>query len=175
MKIQVATLIAVAATMAPTDPFTLTGSRYDQDTFLGRLMAIVDLFNPKQLLRSEAEIEGEWKECAGVQVEHPCKPLSSWCQAVHGMPHYLGHAWPAVATIIWPRKHTPCVPRDAGRWELSCFSSSDVSLQNTATFSSPSFTPQAAGHAGRCVRLAATARLRSSQLQQSALQTGTLL
>lgn len=46
------------ATMAPTIPFTLTGHRYDQDTFLGRLRAIIDLFNPKQLFRSEAEIEG---------------------------------------------------------------------------------------------------------------------
>ena len=44
--------------MAPTEPFTLKGNRYDQNTFLGRLRAIIDLFNPKQLLRSEADIAG---------------------------------------------------------------------------------------------------------------------
>lgn len=37
-------------------PFSLSGDRYDQSTFWGRLQRIIDLFNPRLLFVSDDDI-----------------------------------------------------------------------------------------------------------------------
>ena len=42
-------------------PFSLTANRHDEDTFLGRLLHIIDVFDPRKLLLSDAEIDADLK------------------------------------------------------------------------------------------------------------------
>jgi hypothetical protein len=42
--------------MADPPPFTLTGARYDQSTFVGRYRRTLDVIDPRTLLVGDAEV-----------------------------------------------------------------------------------------------------------------------